>query len=176
MDDFLGAEVPSKAYDSFDTMHYLLDDLNIPISKSKINCLGIEVDSVKATLSIPPEKLKEIVKECQQFKGRKNITRTQLQSVIGKLMFVHKVVKPARIFLNTLLETLRSMGNRCNMSAEVHKDINWLCQLVEKFNGTCQYMYSPLLNNETIEFDACLTGTLFIIMNLSKERCQVHLV
>ena len=165
VDDLLGAEVPSKAQDSFNSMVSLLENLRIPISKSKltapttkINCLGIEVDSVKATLSIPSEKLHEILQECIKFKNQKQFSRRQLQSVIGKLMFVHKVVKPARVFVNRLLETLRSMKDKASMSTEILKDINWFCQLVEKFNGTCQYMYRPVACVETIELDACLTG------------------
>ena len=143
----------------------LLQNLNIPISKSKltpsttkINCLGIEVNSVKTTLSIPTEKLGEILQECVKFKNQKHFTRRQLQSVIGKLMFIHKVVKPARLFVNRLLETLSSMENKATMSTEVLKDINWFCQLVQKFNGTCQYMYTPVACVETIELDACSTG------------------
>ena len=165
VDDLLGAEVPSKAHESFNAMRQLLEDLNIPISESKltppttnINCLGIEVDSIKATLSIPSENLKEIVTECQQFKDKKSFTRKQLQSLLGKLMFIHKVVKPARIFVNRLLQGLRSMDNKCDMTPEVSKDINWFCQLLNKFNGTCQYMYNLTPSNETIELDACLTG------------------
>ena len=165
VDDLLGAEVPSKAHDSFNSMVTLLQDLNIPISKSKltppttkINCPGIEVDSVKATLSIPTDKLGEILQECIKFKNQKHFTRRQLQSIIGKLMFIHKVVKPARLFVNRLLETLKNMKDKASMSPEILKDINWFCQLVEKFNGTCQYMYNPVACVETIELDACLTG------------------
>ena len=95
------------------------------------------MDSVKTTLSIPTEKLGEILQECEKFKTQKQFTRRQLQSLIGKLMFVHKVVKPARMFVNRLLETLQNMGNKATMSTEVLKDINWFCQLVQKFNGTC---------------------------------------
>ena len=95
------------------------------------------MDSVKATLSIPTEKLGEMLQECINFKTQKYFTRRQLQSIIGNLMFIHKVVRPAKLFVNRLLETLRNMGNKSTMSTEVLKDINWFCHLVEKFNGTC---------------------------------------
>ena len=36
IDDLLGAENGSKAQESFDTMHKLLKDLNIPISEEKL--------------------------------------------------------------------------------------------------------------------------------------------
>ena len=165
IDDLLGAELPSKAENSFKYMVKLLRDLNIPISESKltapttvITCLGIEVNSVKATLSIPNDKLKDILQECQLFKQRTQFTRKQLQSIIGKLMFVNKVVKPARLFVNRLLNTLRSMGDKCNMSSDVKKDITWFCEFVKQFNGTCHYIHPPVLGMQSIELDACLTG------------------
>ena len=165
VDDLLGAEVHSKAESSFKSMVQLSRDLNIPISQSKltppttkINCLGIEVDSVQATLSVPGDKLQEILQECKNFKNKKYFSKRQLQSIIGKLMFIHKVVKPARLFVNRLLYTLRTMGESCKMSRQVEQDINWFCVFVEQFNGTCQYIHPPVLCMETIELDACLTG------------------
>ena len=44
------------------------------------------------------------------------------------------------------------------MSIEVTKDINWFCEFVRKVNGTCHYIHQPLINMETMELDACLTG------------------
>ena len=98
IDDLLGAELPSKAESSFKFKVKLLQDLTFPISKSKLT-LGIEVNLVKVTLSIPSSKMKEILKECVEFRQRKYFTKRQLQSIIGKLMFVHKMVKPARLFV-----------------------------------------------------------------------------
>ena len=136
-----------------------------PVSQSKltplttkINCLGTEVDSVKATLSVPEDKLTEILQECNNFKNRKFFGKRQLQSIIGKLMFIHKVVKHARLFVNRLLETLRTMGESCKMSTQVQQDVNWFCVFVKKFNGTCHYIHPPVLCMETLELDACLTG------------------
>ena len=138
IDDLLGAELPSKAENSFKYMVKLLQDLNIPISEFKltppstiITCLGIEFNLVEASLSIPITKLNEILQECQKFKQRTQFARKQLQSIIGKLMFVHKVVKPARLFVNRLLNTLRNMGDKCPMSIDVKKDITWFCEFVK---------------------------------------------
>ena len=62
-----------------------LRDLNIPISESKLTppttkivCLGIQVDSESATLSIPVLKLEEILQACQSFVKLQNFTRKHL--------------------------------------------------------------------------------------------------
>ena len=74
IDDLLGVEVPSKAQLSYDSMLHLLKRLNIPVSESKlcppateVNCLGIIVNSITGTMSIPQGKMEEIVNKCKTF-------------------------------------------------------------------------------------------------------------
>ena len=166
IDDLLGAENGPKAQESFEKMCKLLKDLNIPISEAnltapttKIVCLGIEIDSVRASMSIPPGKLEEILHACQSFSKLSYFSKRQLQSVIGSLMFIHKVVKPARYFINRLLDTLRNMnGSKTRMNEAVKRDINWFLLFVEHFNGTTTSMHKRLYCSDVIELDACLTG------------------
>ena len=165
IDDLLGAETPSNAQASYDTLVNLLQELRIPVSKSKlcppstkIICLGIHIDSVEATLSIPDEKLQEILKNCVDFLKLKKFTKRQLQSLIGSLMYVHKVVKPARYFVNRLLENLRNMNEVQFMNEDVVRDVTWFLKFVKRFNGKCKYIYPPLQCSDRIELDACLTG------------------
>ena len=164
VDDLLGAEIPSKAgasYEKFINFFRILESLlvsqNCPPS-TKIMCLGIEIDSVQATLSVPDHKLQEILQSCKDFIKYKTFTKKQLQSLIGSLMFIHKVVKPARYFVNRLLETLRGMKDIERMNPEVIKDVKWFLNFLKLFNGTCSYIYTPANCTDVIELDACLTG------------------
>ena len=77
---------------------------------------------------------------------------------MGSLIFVHKVVKPARYFVNRLLETLRVMDEIQRMSEEVIRDVTWFSNFLKYFNGTSSYIYTPLQCNDQTELDACLTG------------------
>ena len=166
IDDLLGAEVGSKAQESFDLMCNLLQDLNIPVSPKKlppptthIICLGIEIDSVKASMSIPKDKLQEILSACEKFLQLTHFTKKQLQSLLGSLMFVHKVVHAARYFVNRLLDTFRSMNKqKAPMSDQIRQTINWFLTFVKGFNGTATYMHTNLYSMDVIELDACLTG------------------
>ena len=136
-------------------------DLNIPISEAKLTplttrivCLDIEIDSVTACMSIPPGKLEEILQTCQSFRKLSYFSRRQLQSVIGSLMF-----KPARYFINRLLDTLRNMnGTKTRMTESVKKHINCFLLFVKHFNGTTTYMHRNLYCSDVIDPDACLTG------------------
>ena len=138
IDDLLGAEIPSRA--------------------QKIVCLGIQINSEKATMSIPDQKLQDILKNCGDFIKLKRFTKRQLQSLIGSLMFVHKVIKPARYFVNWLLETLRGMSQVSSMTVEIRCDVNWFLSFMEHFNGTCSYLYTPVQCNDIIKLATCLTG------------------
>ena len=73
-------------------------------------------------------------------------------------MFVHKVVKPARYFDNSLLENLRAMNGIHFMNEVVIRDVTWFLQFLKHCNGTCSYIYTPLQCNDLIELDTCLTG------------------
>ena len=64
IEDILAIDVPSKIQASFDTLRQLLDVLRFDISLKKLekpstrlNCVGILVDTDKFTLLIPAEKL-----------------------------------------------------------------------------------------------------------------------
>ena len=71
IDDILGIDVPSKIDASFDALRHILADLGFQISQKKLqaptthlNCLGIVVDTLNFTLSVPPDKLQEISSKC----------------------------------------------------------------------------------------------------------------
>ena len=90
IDDLISAELPSKATGSFSTMLKLLQDLNIPVSQSKLsppsttlNCLGITIDSVQCTMSIPADKMADILRKCGDFVKQTVYNKNQLQSVLG---------------------------------------------------------------------------------------------
>ena len=92
----------------------LLQDLGLDISEkklcppdTKVICLGILFDTVDRTISIPPDKLPEIVKVCHDWSDKKVVTKNQLQSLLGLLLYISKCVKPARYFMNRMLHLLR---------------------------------------------------------------------
>ena len=113
IDDMLSGELPENAECSFHSLATLLSDLNFPISVGKLTplstnmvCLGIEIDSTKQTLAIPNEKMNQNLNECRSVLTKKVISKKNLLSLIGLSMFVHKAVKPARIFVNRPLQAL----------------------------------------------------------------------
>ena len=61
---------------------------------TRVMCLGVLIDSVQGTISIPEEKLQQVNKAVHEWLGKNLCTKRQLQSILGLLLYVHKCVKP----------------------------------------------------------------------------------
>ena len=114
IDDLIYIDLPSKNHSSYNFLLSLLHDLGLQVSKTKlvpphteVTYLGIVVDTIQKTISIPPLKLQEIRNTCTQWISKETCTKKQLQSLLGSLLYITKCIKPARFFLNRMLQVLR---------------------------------------------------------------------
>ena len=106
---------------AYDRLTQLLEELGFSISVHKnvtptteAICLGILINTNSFVMSIPPGKLEEIKSLVHSWSHKKTCTKNQLQSLLGSLLYVSKVVKFSRFFLNRLLTTLREAKNEKN--------------------------------------------------------------
>ena len=114
LDDFYGAEYPSLAVSAFSQLGQLFHQLGLdsdpdkysPPSTSMI-CLGILDGTVALTLEFPTTRLTDLQAELRTRQAAPFFTKEQLQSLLGKLSFVTACVKPGRIFMIRLLNSLR---------------------------------------------------------------------
>ena len=73
---------------------------------------------------------------CESWHGKNKATKTQLQSLLCKLLYVSKSVQPARLFVNRMLAVLRAaQGTHSTLTQDFHKDLNWFRQSLADFNG-----------------------------------------
>ena len=104
-------------------------------------CLGICIDTVNRTLSIPDTKLEEIVNICKSWVSKTYCSKRQLQSLLGTLLYISKYVKPARFFINRMLALLRH--NHCVekilLNQPFFQDLSWFNTFLCNFNGTTYY-------------------------------------
>ena len=144
-----------------------ITDLGLPINPDKktaptrrLTCLGISIDLDTNTLSIEPNKLDEIYAECLQISTKTHLTRKKFQSLLEKLMYLHKIIKPARIFVNHILATFRNnlTERKIKLSKELFQNLNWLLTFLPSFNGISKIFNSPIPDNNQLFIDACLTG------------------
>ena len=115
IDDYVGVGIPSVVHESYVTLLKLMSKLGLSVSEKKMVIpstqamfLGILIDSQNGTISIPPEKLKQVNTMVHQWLTKNVVTKCQLHSLLGSLLYAHKCVKPAQVFLNRMLDLLRA--------------------------------------------------------------------
>ena len=147
VDDLGGVEKDkSRATAAYNKLNWLLSDLGLKESVKKaeppttsITYLGVHFDSKLMTMSVPPDKVTEIKAEIGQWARKTTITKKGMQSLLGKLFWVAKVVQHARPFMGRLLIQLRSMSAlkdnlKVKLTEESRKDILWWRYYLDTFN------------------------------------------
>ena len=165
IDDLIYIGLPSEIQTSFQFLINLLQHLGLHISTKKlvppatsVVCLGILIDSVNKTVSIPPDKLSQINAMCRDWNDKTYCSKKDLQSLLGSLLYITKCVKSARYFFNRVLYLLRHnhTNSKILLTAEFKKDLNWFNSFLIHYNGVTFY------NNKYCHFevhlDASLTG------------------
>ena len=147
-DDIGGVETTEeRAMQSSVALSDLLEDLGLVESVDKYHppstCmpyLGVMFDSVKQTMSVPPEKLSELREEIDKWKRKTTATKKTLQQLLGKLYWVSRCVRFSRPFIGRLLQQLKTMhllpdNKKVALSSDSKLDILWWQRYLRKFNG-----------------------------------------
>ena len=165
LDDLIYVGLPSQIDKAYTDLIRLLESLGLDISVKKlvppstsVTCLGILVDSVDRTISIPPEKMKDILKMCKEWTFKSTVSKSAFQSLLGTLLYICKCVRPARFFLNRMLELLRNNHDKSKISLDkfFFRDLNWFLVFLKNFNGVTYYDIKT--NPTQVHLDASLTA------------------
>ena len=134
VDDLLAAETKQRATRAFNHLEQLLKDIRIDTAPDKIvppttriEFLGVTFDSQTMTIEVTPDRIKEMLAELNGWTTKSTATRKEVESLIGKLQFASKCIKPGRTFIARMLKWLRHMDRHKQYSIpkEAHKDIAW---------------------------------------------------
>ena len=153
-DDIGGCEESeSRAVESYKALASLLQDLGLEESTSKAHApstsmpyLGINFDTVRMRMSIPPEKLTEVRDEIDAWSRKTKATKKGLQQLLGKLFWVSRCVEYSRAFMARLLNQLTLMhplpdNKKVLFSEDCRADITWWSRYLRRFNGVeCMYI------------------------------------
>lgn len=147
LDDYLtiGPRDSPVCRDNLDILHDACIDIGFQTNPdkrvaptTKIEFLGIEIDSNTMELRISQERLRDIRSELESWMGKLRATKRQLLSIAGKLAFVSKVVRHGRSFIRHIYDCagrLSHLGHRTRLSAGVKADIAWWLGALPRFNG-----------------------------------------
>ena len=168
LDDLGSAELTHKAEEAFEELRQLLVQIGLKeaVEKTVPPCtvmvfLGIEVNSITLTLSIPLDKWNEIQGLLKTWIGKKSTNLKEVQQLAGLLNFACCCVKSGRVYLARILNFLRSLpkkGSR-KIPVSVLHDVQWWIDFAPKFNSTSLLTYNWWSRVDTdITTDSCLTG------------------
>ena len=126
----------------------LMAELGLTISEKKlvalltqVTCLDVIIDTVEGTLSIPPVKLHDISQAVCHWLDKDVASKRQLQSVLGFLLYAHKCFKPERIFINQMLDLLRSSHGhkKIKLTPDFKRNLRWFAKFLPTYNGILLY-------------------------------------
>ena len=137
------ARTQDEAHQAYEVAKELFKELGLPeeLNKSQppaqtITWLGVTIDPVAMTISMPPAKVRDTLKDITAVTAKKTINKRSLQSVLGKILHISKCVSPARLFLARLLEALRAAkGFHMKVNNDMRKDFAWFQEFLPTWNG-----------------------------------------
>ena len=147
-DDLGGGEAEkARAEESFSRLGELLSELGLAESDDKARVpstemvyLGVMFNTMSMTMSVPPEKLAEVRDVLENWYRKTTTSKKPLQSLLGKLFWVSRVVQHSRTFMNRLLTQLRDMAGKpdsmkIKLTEDCRKDLLWWRCFVKEYNG-----------------------------------------
>lgn len=154
LDDFLlfGRPDSEEAQFALQTALEVCDGLHVPVATHKtegpgtcVTFLGILVDTLRAELRLPQDKLERLQALVTAWVHKKACTRAELESFIGNLSHAATVVRQGRTFLHGLFQLLsvaRSPHHHVRLPIGARADILWWRCFLCSWNG-CSFFPRP---------------------------------
>ncbi len=126
--------------------------LGVPIASHKtedpattLTFLGIQIDTVSAQLSLPPDKVMCLWCLLGVWMNKKSCTYKELESFLGHLSHATTVTRQGRIFLRQLFSLLQPNlhpHHFVRLNTATRPDIRWWQSLLRLWNG-CSFFPPP---------------------------------
>ena len=110
---------------------------------TRITFPGIELDSVKQTLSLPDGKLKKYLDELSVQPTKMHCSRRELQSLVSKLQFAAMCVSAGRLFLRRMINLLECpLSYIIILNWDFSLDLEWWSTFLPQWNET--FLFLPV--------------------------------
>lgn len=128
------------------------DEIGVPIAEDKsegpttvMTFLGFEIDTVRMLVRIPNSKSLELQDILHSFAIQRKATLQQILSVIGKLNFFTRAIRPGRAFLRRLHNAtigVTELHYHIRITQSMRQDMYMWISFLESFNGAV-YFFGP---------------------------------
>lgn len=148
----------------FQEVYDLISELGLPIAAEKviaparvIRFLGIIIDLNEKEIRIPDDKITAFLNLARDTREKKYVSVRCIQSIAGHINHIGKAVKPARLFMNRILEVLReARGQPVRVDRRMKADLSWFAQFLDQYNG--RTLIVDPTPTASMEVDSCLIG------------------
>ena len=167
IDDFAAAQPHDLADEGY---HYLItllrDELGIELSMDKCMppsthqiFLGLELDTVLMSLTIPQHKLDKAAEEIRKWRSRTSSSKKQLQSLLGLLIHITSAVVPGRRFVARLIDLIKLDKQSIVLDHAFKLDLRWWDKFMTDYNGRSLIQDTQFSACDSVlATDSCLTG------------------
>ena len=171
IDDFLFlAPTQVECQRALDAFKDLAKSIGLPLAAHKtvgptrvISFLGIEINTIKGTCNLPPEKLEKYLELVNSALSWEKISMRDAKSLIGKLNFASAVIPAGRTFLRRMYEL--TVGKYCpnrkvRLKSKQKKDLRVWRDFLENHRGKTFLAAIPEFKPffTTFESDSCPSG------------------
>jgi len=172
LDDFITAGPADSLHcaQNLQTSLAVCRSLGLPLHPDKcigpstrLVVLGIELDSLDQTASLPAEKLMALQELIHSWQNRRWCNRRQLESLIGHLHHAAKVVWPGRTFLRRMLDLLccfRTRNHPIRLSSEFQLDLQWWHDFLISWHGVSLWLFPGMSAPTDVEVTSDAAGSL----------------
>lgn len=163
LDDFLVVDFPSSPpARSISTVKNLFKELGVPLSEQKtvgpstrLEFLGITLDSVLMQASLPQDKLSRIREGIKLWSAAVSISKRDILSLLGHLNFAMRIIPHGRSFVSRLLALASSVQNLKDiivLDDGCRSDLRFWASLCEEWNGI-SFFYNDLVeSSDSLQF------------------------
>ena len=112
-----------------------------------ITFLGIQIDSIKEELRLPPAKLASLKQTLLQWSRKRAATKREFQVLLGHLNHAATVIPAGKPFLRNLIDTmsgLKDPSHYARLNSHCRSDIAWWLTFVDSWNGVNLFPRRPV--------------------------------
>nr|QBH67483.1 hypothetical protein UE_1417 [Ustilago esculenta] len=156
LDDFFGAaDADANANVPIAALSLAASALGFRLSRKKtvwnttrLEVLGIELDSVAQTASVTESRRRRILQSCGRILDRGRASLGDMQKIAGLLQFVTRVVPQGRAFLRRLYDAVKARYKtpfERRISSATRTELSWWVNTLSSWDGVSLLQPSPLL-------------------------------
>lgn len=123
--------------------------------------LGVEIDSVRMSMSLPTDKMCKLVNELSFFQTRTRATVKQLRRLFGILAYASRVIRGGRTFSRQVIDLLKGLSpsvSRIRLSTQFRRELEWWSKWAFTLNGQAGMIQHTYGSGQAIQSDASFSG------------------